>query len=159
MQGPDRDPYEVRGLDADATPDEIKAAYRRLAMKHHPDKNPDGKASEWIFREVNRAYETLQDISRGNRSTDRYRARRERQEHERAEREGRERDERTREQARRERQAQEDLDAQNNSSRKANDAGHVSNKCARDENRNTKTKKPCASTGNNSGSWACLCCY
>ena len=108
MQRQDRDPYEVLGLDAAATFDEIKAAYRRLAMKHHPDKNSGDKASEWIFREVNRAYEILQDIRRGNRSSGRHGARRERQGDERAEQEAKESDARTREQARRERQAQED---------------------------------------------------
>ena len=62
------DPHEVLGLKPDATPDEIKAAYRRLAKKHHPDKNPGDKASEWIFKEVRRAYETLQDINDTGRS-------------------------------------------------------------------------------------------
>ena len=57
------DPYEVLGLKPGATPDEIKAAYRRLAKKHHPDKNPDDPTSEWIFKEVGRAYETLRGIS------------------------------------------------------------------------------------------------
>ena len=109
MQPRDRDPYEVLGLDADATSDEIKAAYRRLAMKHHPDKNPGDKASEWIFREVNRAYEILRDIGRGHRSSGRHEARREGQGYERAEREGEESDAPAREQARRERQAQEDF--------------------------------------------------
>ena len=107
MARQDRNPYEVLGLDADATSREIKAAYRRLAMKHHPDKNPGDKASEWIFREVNRAYENLQGISRGNRSSGQYEAPHERQERERAARDGGE-DERTREQARRERKAHED---------------------------------------------------
>ena len=59
MASHDRDPYEVLGLEPGATRAEIKAAYRRLAMKHHPDKNPGDKASEWIFKEVRRAYETL----------------------------------------------------------------------------------------------------
>ena len=108
MARQDRNPYEVLGLDADATSDEIKAAYRRLAKKHHPDKNQGDKTSEWIFKEVNRAYAALRDTSDGNRSPRRYGARRERQEHERAEREGRERDDGTRERARREQQAGED---------------------------------------------------
>ena len=111
MQRQDRDPYEVLGLDVYATSDEIKAAYRRLAKKHHPDKNQGDKASEWIFKEVNQAYATLRDnMSGGNRSSRGYEARRERQEHERAEREGREWDERTREQARREQQAREEAE-------------------------------------------------
>ena len=47
------------GLQPTATSVEIRAAYLRLAKKHHPDKNPGDKASEWIFKEVGRAYETL----------------------------------------------------------------------------------------------------
>ena len=53
------DPYEILGLERGATPAEIKEAYRRLAKKHHPDKNPGDKASEWIFKEIGRAYEHL----------------------------------------------------------------------------------------------------
>ena len=59
MTRDDRDPYEVLGLQPTATSVEIRAAYLRLAKKHHPDKNPGDKASEWIFKEVGRAYETL----------------------------------------------------------------------------------------------------
>ena len=55
------DPYEVLGLDYGATEADVKAAYRRLAKKHHPDKNPGDKASDWIFKEIQRAYETLRD--------------------------------------------------------------------------------------------------
>lgn len=53
------DPYEVLGLDRNATEVDIRAAYLRLVKKHHPDKNPDDKASEWIFKQVQSAYETL----------------------------------------------------------------------------------------------------
>ena len=55
------DPYEVLGLDRGATASDIRVAYLRLAKKHHPDKNPGDKASEWIFTEVQSAYETLSD--------------------------------------------------------------------------------------------------
>ena len=55
------DPYEVLGLRRGATEADVRSAYLRLAKKHHPDKNPGDKASEWIFKEVQRAYETLRD--------------------------------------------------------------------------------------------------
>ena len=42
---------------------EVRAAYLRLAKKYHPDKNPGDKASEWIFREIQRAYEALRDAN------------------------------------------------------------------------------------------------
>ena len=57
----DRDPYEVLGLRSDATLDDVRTAHRRLAKKHHPDKNPGDKASEWIFREVQQAWEVLRE--------------------------------------------------------------------------------------------------
>lgn len=57
------DPYEVLGLGRGATAVEVRAAYLRLAKKHHPDKNPGDKASEWIFKEIQRAYETLRDAN------------------------------------------------------------------------------------------------
>ena len=59
------DPYEVLGLDRGATEVDVRAAYLRLAKKHHPDKNPGDKASEWIFKEVQRAYETLRGANDG----------------------------------------------------------------------------------------------
>ena len=55
-----RDYYEVLGINRDAGADEIKKAYRKLAMKHHPDRNPD-KASEEKFKELSEAYEVLAD--------------------------------------------------------------------------------------------------
>ncbi len=54
-----RDYYEVLGLDRGASEDEIKKAYRRLAMKHHPDRNPDDLSSEEKFKEASEAYEIL----------------------------------------------------------------------------------------------------
>ncbi|MFO0980472.1 MAG: J domain-containing protein [Planctomycetota bacterium] len=57
----ERDYYEVLGVAKDATPDEIKRAYRKLAFKHHPDKNPGDKSAEQKFKEVANAYEVLSD--------------------------------------------------------------------------------------------------
>ncbi len=56
-----RDYYEVLGLNRDADDDAIKKAYRKLAMKFHPDRNPDDKASEEKFKEGKEAYEILSD--------------------------------------------------------------------------------------------------
>jgi len=57
-----RDFYEVLGLSRDASQDEIKSAYRKLAMKYHPDKNPPGsKEAVEKFKEVTEAYEILSD--------------------------------------------------------------------------------------------------
>ncbi len=54
-----RDYYEVLGVERDATAADIKKSYRRLAMKHHPDRNPDDTASESDFKEAKEAYEVL----------------------------------------------------------------------------------------------------
>jgi molecular chaperone DnaJ len=54
-----RDYYEVLGVAKNATADEIKKAYRKLAMKFHPDKNPGDKAAEDKFKELGEAYEAL----------------------------------------------------------------------------------------------------
>lgn len=56
-----RDYYEVLGVQRDASADAIKKAYRKLAMKHHPDRNPDNKEAEEKFKEINEAYEALSD--------------------------------------------------------------------------------------------------
>jgi molecular chaperone DnaJ len=54
-----RDFYEILGVDKSASKDEIKKAYRKTAIKYHPDKNPDDKASEDKFKEAAEAYEVL----------------------------------------------------------------------------------------------------
>ena len=58
---PDQDYYEVLGVSKTATQDEIKKAYRRLAMKYHPDRNPGDKTAEEKFKAVGEAYSVLSD--------------------------------------------------------------------------------------------------
>ncbi len=56
-----KDYYKVLGVDKKATQEEIKKAYRKLAIKYHPDKNPDNKEIEEKFKEINEANEVLSD--------------------------------------------------------------------------------------------------
>src|SRR5690554_7201021 len=56
-----RDYYEVLGVSKSASASEIKKAYRKLALKYHPDKNPDDSAAEERFKEAAEAYEVLSD--------------------------------------------------------------------------------------------------
>ena len=59
-----RDYYEVLGVNRDAADDDIKKSYRRLAMKHHPDRNPDNPKAEEHFKEAKEAYEVLSDANK-----------------------------------------------------------------------------------------------
>ena len=59
-----RDYYEVLGVNKNSTPEQIKAAYRKLAVKHHPDKNKGNKDSEEKFKEASEAYHVLSNIER-----------------------------------------------------------------------------------------------
>ena len=56
-----RDFYDVLGVGRDADGKTIKSAYRKLAMKYHPDRNPDDAAAEEKFREATEAYDVLKD--------------------------------------------------------------------------------------------------
>ena len=55
------DYYQVLGVDKKASADEIKKAYRKLALKWHPDKNPNNKAAEEKFKKISEAYAVLSD--------------------------------------------------------------------------------------------------
>jgi molecular chaperone DnaJ len=59
-----RDYYEVLGIDRNAGEEEVKKAYRKLALKHHPDRNPNEKHAEDRFKEATEAYEILRDPAR-----------------------------------------------------------------------------------------------
>jgi molecular chaperone DnaJ len=59
-----RDYYQVLGVPRNATEDAVKKAYRRLAMKYHPDRNPDDKEAEERFKEAKEAYEILTDAQK-----------------------------------------------------------------------------------------------
>ena len=59
-----RDYYEVLGVNRDASDEEIKKAYRKLAMKFHPDRNPDNPKAEEQFKEAKEAYEILSDAQK-----------------------------------------------------------------------------------------------
>ena len=61
MPASKRDYYEVLGVDKKASNDDIKKAYRKLAIKYHPDKNQGDKAAEEKFKEATEAYEILID--------------------------------------------------------------------------------------------------
>lgn len=59
-----RDYYEVLGVSKGASETEIKKAYRKMAVKYHPDKNPDDKAAEEKFKEAAEAYEVLSNAEK-----------------------------------------------------------------------------------------------
>ena len=56
-----KDFYDILNVSKNASDSEIKSAYRKLAMKYHPDRNPDDKSAEKKFREVTEAYDILKD--------------------------------------------------------------------------------------------------
>jgi molecular chaperone DnaJ len=59
-----KDPYKILGVEKDASKSEIKKAYRKLALKHHPDKNPNDSSAEDCFKDAAEAYNTLSDDDR-----------------------------------------------------------------------------------------------
>ena len=59
-----RDYYEVLGIDRQATDQQIKSAYRKLALKYHPDRNPGDKTAEEKFKECAEAYAVLADADK-----------------------------------------------------------------------------------------------
>ena len=56
-----KDYYDVLGVSKSASKDELKKAYRKLAMKYHPDRNPDDSQAAEKFKELSEAYEILSD--------------------------------------------------------------------------------------------------
>ncbi|MGW8326194.1 MAG: DnaJ domain-containing protein, partial [Desulfobacterales bacterium] len=61
-----RDYYEVLGVDRNANESDLKASYRKLALKYHPDRNPGDKEAEEKFKEASEAYEVLRDPQKRN---------------------------------------------------------------------------------------------
>src|SRR4030095_386231 len=59
-----RDYYEVLGVEQSASDDDLKKAYRKLALRYHPDKNPGDKVAEERFKEIGEAYQVLCDAER-----------------------------------------------------------------------------------------------
>ena len=59
-----REYYRILGLDEDATPSDVRSAYRRAAHEHHPDHNPGDAAAAGRFKQVQEAYEVLSDPAR-----------------------------------------------------------------------------------------------
>ena len=66
----EKDYYKILGVSREASEEEIKKSYRRVAMQNHPDRNPDNKEAEERFKIASEAYEVLRDRQKG--SSDRY---------------------------------------------------------------------------------------
>jgi curved DNA-binding protein len=62
-----KDYYKLLGVESKATKDEIKRAYRKLALKYHPDRNPGDNQAEEKFKEINEAYQVLSDLEKRSR--------------------------------------------------------------------------------------------
>ncbi len=56
-----KDYYQILGVERSASADDIRKAYRKLAMQYHPDRNPGNKQAEEKFKEINEAYQVLSD--------------------------------------------------------------------------------------------------
>jgi molecular chaperone DnaJ len=65
--GPKRDYYEVLGVQKNVSPQELKSAFRKVALQYHPDRNPGNKEAEEKFKEASEAYEVLSDPERRSR--------------------------------------------------------------------------------------------
>src|SRR5919112_1111333 len=59
-----KDYYKMLGVERNASEDDIRKAYRKLAMKYHPDRNPNDKEAEERFKEINEAYQVLSDAKK-----------------------------------------------------------------------------------------------
>lgn len=64
MSATERDYYEILGVPRTASPEEVKAAFRKAAIRHHPDKNPGDKQAEEMFKKVSEAYAVLGDAEK-----------------------------------------------------------------------------------------------
>jgi len=71
---PTRDPYELLGVSREASRDDVRKTYRRLAREYHPDANPDDSEAEERFKEIQQAYEILSNPEKRRNHDERFRA-------------------------------------------------------------------------------------